>query len=81
MMTVEQERETIRQARTNARAFAPLYDHYYPRVHAYVCYRVFDPQDAEDVIADIFFKATFPNRMYRGYIPLVLFYVDMAMFH
>jgi RNA polymerase sigma-70 factor (ECF subfamily) len=26
-------------------------------VHAYVCYRVYDSQDAEDVIAEVFFKA------------------------
>jgi RNA polymerase sigma-70 factor (ECF subfamily) len=57
MMTPDQERECIRQARTDPRAFAPLYDHYFARVHAYVCYRVYDPQDAEDVIADVFFKA------------------------
>ena len=57
MMTMEQEREYIQQARVDARAFAPLYDHYFPRVRAYVCYRVYDPQDAEDVIADVFFKA------------------------
>lgn len=57
MMTPEQERECIRQARTDPRAFAPIYDHYFPRVHAYVCYRVYDLQDAEDIIADVFFKA------------------------
>jgi RNA polymerase sigma-70 factor (ECF subfamily) len=57
MMTPEEERETIRQARADPRAFAPLYDHYFPRVHAYVCYRVYDPQDAEDVIADVFLRA------------------------
>ena len=57
MMTPDQERECIQRARTDARAFAPLYDHYFARVHAYVCYRVYDPQDAEDVIADVFLKA------------------------
>jgi len=57
MITPDQEREYIRQARTDPSAFGPLYDHYFPRVHAYVCYRVYNPQDAEDVIADVFFKA------------------------
>ena len=57
MITPDQERESIRQARADPRAFAPLYDHYFPRVHAYVCYRVYDPHDAEDVIADVFYKA------------------------
>jgi RNA polymerase sigma-70 factor (ECF subfamily) len=57
MMTPEQERQHIRQARTDPRAFAPIYDHYFPRVHAYVRYRVYDLQDAQDIIADVFFKA------------------------
>jgi RNA polymerase sigma-70 factor (ECF subfamily) len=57
MMTPDQERESIRQARMDPRAFAPLYDRYFPRVHAYVCYRVYDPHDAEDVIADVFYRA------------------------
>ncbi len=29
----------------------------------------------------IFFQASLPDRMYDGYIPLVIFSVDMAMFH
>jgi RNA polymerase sigma-70 factor (ECF subfamily) len=57
MMTPEQERECIRQARVDPRAFASLYDHYFPRVYAYVCYRVYDPQDAEDIIAEVFYRA------------------------
>jgi RNA polymerase sigma-70 factor (ECF subfamily) len=57
MMTPEQEREYIHQARTDPHAFAPIYDHYFPRVHAYVCYRVHEPQDAQDIVADVFFRA------------------------
>ena len=56
-MTPEQEYEYLQQARKEPQAFVHLYDHYFPRVHAYVHYRVHSPQDAEDVIADVFFKA------------------------
>ena len=56
-MTPEQEREYIQQAQKDPRAFVHLYDHYFSRIHAYVCYRVHSQQDAEDVIADVFFKA------------------------
>ncbi len=56
-MTPEQQYEYIQQAQTNPQAFVHLYDHYFPRIHAYVCYRVNSPQDAEDLIADVFFKA------------------------
>lgn len=56
-MTPTQERDFIRQAQRDPRAFAPLYDRYFPRVHAYVCYRVYDPHDAEDLIADVFCQA------------------------
>jgi RNA polymerase sigma-70 factor (ECF subfamily) len=57
MMTPGQERECIQQARIDPQAFAPIYDHYFPRVYAYVRYRVYDRQDAEDIISDVFFKA------------------------
>jgi RNA polymerase sigma-70 factor (ECF subfamily) len=56
MMTPDRESEYIQQARTDPRAFAPLYDHYLPRVHAYVCYRVYDPQDADDIVSDVFLR-------------------------
>jgi RNA polymerase sigma-70 factor (ECF subfamily) len=56
-MTPEQEQKYIQQAQKNPQAFVHLYDHYFPRIHAYVCYRVASPQDAEDIIADTFFKA------------------------
>jgi RNA polymerase sigma-70 factor (ECF subfamily) len=57
MTTPDQEREYIRQARLDPRAFAPIYDRYFPRVHAYVSYRVYDSQDAEDIIAEVFTRA------------------------
>jgi RNA polymerase sigma-70 factor (ECF subfamily) len=47
----------IQQARTDPRAFVHLYDHYFPRIHAYVRYRVHGQQDAEDIIAEVFLKA------------------------
>jgi RNA polymerase sigma-70 factor (ECF subfamily) len=56
-MTPEQERRVIQRARKDPRAFVHLYDSYFPRIHAYVRYRVPDPQDAEDLIADVFFRA------------------------
>ena len=56
-MTPEQERDYIQQTQKNPQAFVHLYDHYFPRIHAYIRYRVYDQQDAEDVIADVFFKA------------------------
>jgi RNA polymerase sigma-70 factor (ECF subfamily) len=56
-MTPEQEYEYIQQAQKDPRAFMHLYDHYFPRIYAYVRYRVQNSQDAEDLIADTFFKA------------------------
>lgn len=47
----------IQQAQTDPRAFVHLYDHYFPRIHAYVRYRVRGRQDAEDIIAEVFLKA------------------------
>ncbi len=46
----------IRQAQQNGDAFRELYRLYFPRLYAYVAYRVGRVQDAEDVTADIFVK-------------------------
>jgi len=56
-MKPEEERACVERARDDPHAFVHLYDHYFPRVHDYVRYRVSDRQDAEDVIAEVFLKA------------------------
>jgi RNA polymerase sigma-70 factor (ECF subfamily) len=56
-MKPDEERMYIQQARADPRAFVQLYDHYFPRIHAYVRYRVCGQQDAEDIIAEVFLKA------------------------
>jgi RNA polymerase sigma-70 factor (ECF subfamily) len=56
-MKPDEERACVERARDDPRAFVHLYDHYFPRVHDYVRYRVSDRQDAEDVIAEVFLKA------------------------
>jgi RNA polymerase sigma-70 factor (ECF subfamily) len=64
-MTPEQERDYIQQTQKNPQAFVHLYDHYFPRIHAYIRYRVHGQQDAEDVIADVFFKAIRELRYFK----------------
>ena len=56
-MQPQEERRYIQQARGDPRAFVHLYDRYFPRIHAYVRYRVHGQQDAEDIIAEVFLKA------------------------
>lgn len=56
-MTPEQEDALIRQVPHDPQAFKPLYQQYFPRVHAYIHYRVSSAQDAEDLISETFFKA------------------------
>ncbi len=55
-MTFTDEQQIIQQARHNPTAFRELYRRYYPRVYAYVAYRVGRAADAEDLTADIFLK-------------------------
>jgi RNA polymerase sigma-70 factor, ECF subfamily len=51
------ERELVIEARRDPEAFRQLYRHYFPRVFAYVSYRVGRAQDAEDLTAEAFLKA------------------------
>ncbi len=55
-LSPDEERALISQLSKNPEAFQPLYDHYFPRVFAYVAYRVGSKQDAEDLTADIFLR-------------------------
>jgi RNA polymerase sigma-70 factor (ECF subfamily) len=52
----EQERALVKKARRDSMAFRELYSHYFPRVYAYVSYRVGRVQDVEDLVADTFLR-------------------------
>ncbi|MBC8099388.1 MAG: sigma-70 family RNA polymerase sigma factor [Armatimonadetes bacterium] len=50
------EQTLIEQAKHNPEAFSALYDVYFPRVYAYIAYRVGRKTDAEDLTADVFMR-------------------------
>ena len=62
------ERDLIEQSKHNPEAFRELYRLYFPRVYAYVAYRVGRVQDAEDVVAETFTRVVEGLRgfEYRG---------------
>lgn len=51
------EQTWVEDARTDARAFERLYNRYFPRLYAYIAYRIGRKQDSEDLVADTFLKA------------------------
>ena len=53
----EREWVLVKKARRDSGAFQVLYDHYFPKVYAYVSSRVGRVQDAEDLVSDTFLKA------------------------
>lgn len=55
-LSPDEEYALITQLPQKPDAFRVLYRHYFPRVFAYVAYRVSSKQDAEDLTADIFMK-------------------------
>lgn len=55
-LSSDEERDLVSKLPENAEAFRRLYRHYFPRVFAYVAYRVGRRQDAEDITADIFLR-------------------------
>jgi RNA polymerase sigma-70 factor (ECF subfamily) len=58
----------IEQARHQPEAFRELYRAYFPRIYAYVAYRVGRKTDAEDITADVFTKVieSLTQFEYRG---------------
>jgi len=57
-MNHEREKELIESACLDLSAFKELYAHYFPKIYAYITYRVGRVQDAEDLVAGTFLKAT-----------------------
>jgi RNA polymerase sigma-70 factor, ECF subfamily len=55
-LDADHERQLIRDAVHDTEAFRGLYRHYFPRVYAYVAYRVGRVTEAEDLVSDIFVK-------------------------
>src|SRR5438874_4598570 len=47
----------VEEARRDPQAFERLYNQFFPRLYAYVGYRVGRTQDTEDLVADTFLKA------------------------
>ncbi len=52
----KQERMLVKKAQRDPTTFQELYNYYFPRVYAYVSYRVGRVQDTEDLVADTFLK-------------------------
>jgi len=68
MPELANERELLQKIHAEPEAFRQLYRHYFPRVYAYVAYRVGRRQDAEDVVAEVFVNmvAGLKHFEYRG---------------
>lgn len=60
--------EHLAQLTHNPQAFLLIYDYFYPRVFAYVAYRVGRVEDAEDIVAEVFIKVVTHIQLfeYRG---------------
>src|SRR5690242_8153461 len=55
----------VARAPVEPAAFAAIYDHYFPRIHAYVSYRVREAATADDLTATIFARALAKISSYR----------------
>ncbi len=56
-MDLEQERELVFKAKTDADAFGLLYDEYYPKIFGYVLRRTASVETAKDITSEVFLKA------------------------
>jgi RNA polymerase sigma factor (sigma-70 family) len=55
----------VARSKADPCAFAPVFDHYYPRIYRYVFYRVQDAEVADDITAHVFEKALANIRQYQ----------------
>lgn len=68
MLDAHTERQWLKAAAHNPKAFTRLYQHYLPDVYAYAAARIGTATDAEDVVSTIWLKvvAGLPHFEYRG---------------
>ena len=59
------EEKIIARSKADPCAFAPIFDHYYPRIYRYAFYRVQDAETADDIAALVFEKALVNLHQYR----------------
>lgn len=55
-LSAQQEQKLLAQAPHNPAAFQTLYHHYFPKVYAYVSYRVGRVAETEDIVSDVFLR-------------------------
>jgi len=53
-----EEAELVAAARDDEQAFAKLYDFYFPRIYAFVARRVGNREETEDIVSEVFMRAT-----------------------
>ncbi|MFQ5603370.1 MAG: RNA polymerase sigma factor [bacterium] len=56
-MTLAEEKQLVKKARSDPEAFGVLFDHYYPKIFGYVHKRVLDFEAAKDITSEVFFKS------------------------
>ena len=64
-MDLEHEKELVRRAGSDTRAFGELYEEYYDRIFGYVLKRTASVEDARDITAEVFIKALHSIRRFR----------------
>lgn len=63
------EQRLVERAKTDTDAFGELYEHYFPKIYAYVSYRIRSTEQAEDIVSLTFSKALekIGSYSYRGF--------------
>ena len=69
-INLENEAEIVERAKTDEAAFAILYDHYFPRIYAYIFKRAGNRETAEDILSMTFLRAFTNLKRYqsRGFL-------------
>ncbi len=57
MSMEKKEQELVLRAQEDPTNFAPLYDHYFPKIYNYIYHKVSNKQLAEDLVSETFYKA------------------------
>jgi RNA polymerase sigma-70 factor (ECF subfamily) len=81
-VSIEDEAQTVADARKDPRAFGELYDRYAPRIYRYLLSRLGSVEDARDITSQTFLTAyqTFPRYKHKGYFSAWLFSIARSKY-
>ena len=68
IVDLREEQQLVEKAKQDSESFGKLYDYYFPKVYSFIAAKIYDRDDAEDLVSETFMKVleNLPRFEWRG---------------